>query len=391
MSQTIRERTDRVNNNFKDLIVCINDIEQNSFSGNLVAKVESLPKWIFCFLAGRLVDIGGGIDANNRWQRNLAVACLNLPLDRFVKSSNDEEIFLNSNTLAQQSALEEVLFDIIQFSQHKRDRLSYQLIPINSNLIVVNPSLPLIDIKPILARTIQIWQEWASVGLAAYAPSLSPIANMSERVGWPIDRQDVAKAILSFDGLRSLRSLAIYHQKNLLDFTKPLLPLLLLGEIGLILPAAAKFDRATKSDETIAITKIDRTDSSSNTDRPLVACIDDSIYVYKSLEKILTAHGYRAVGIQEPLKIITTLIRNKPDFIFLDLLMPIISGYEVYKQIRKTPSLKNIPIVILTGKNGSIDRLHAKLIGANGFINKPVQAETILKMLDKHLPKSSLN
>jgi chemotaxis family two-component system response regulator PixG len=71
--------------------------------------------------------------------------------------------------------------------------------------------------------------------------------------------------------------------------------------------------------------------------------------------------------------------------------MPIINGYEVCKQIRKTPSLKHIPIVILTGKEGSIDRIHAKLVGANGFISKPVRSESIGRMLDKHLLKSELN
>ena len=82
---------------------------------------------------------------------------------------------------------------------------------------------------------------------------------------------------------------------------------------------------------------------------PIIACIDDSISVYKSLEKILTAHGYRSFGVQDPLKIIPSLIRNKPDLIFLDLVMPITNGYEVCEQIRKTPSLKHIPVIILTG------------------------------------------
>jgi two-component system, chemotaxis family, response regulator PixG len=391
MSQTIQDRNEHTNISFKNLIVQINDIKQNYFSGNLIVKIEEIPKWVFCFLSGRLASIGGGIDSSNRWQRNLAVACLNLPLDRFVKSSNDEEMFLNSNLLAQQHAIEEIIFDIIQFSQHKRDRLSYQLVPINNHLIVVDPNLPILDIEPILAGAIQAWQEWTNVGLAAYAPSLSPVVNVSARFDWPIEQMDVAKAILSFDGHRSLRSLAIYHQKNLLDFTKPLLPLLLLGKVSLRLPPASKFGLVAKSDETINITKNDSFDNSNSKDCPLVACIDDSIYVYKSLEKILTSHKFRSFGIQDPLKIITSLIKNKPDFIFLDLLMPITNGYEICKQIRKTPSLKNIPIVILTGKDGSIDRLHAKFVGANGFIKKPVQAELILKILHKHLFKSSLN
>ncbi len=390
MSQTIRDNK-YINITFKDFIVRINGIKNDSFSGYLVVRIENLPTWKLCFRSGRLIDISGGIDPTNRWQRNLAVACLNLPLDRFVKSSNNEEIFLNSNLLAQQHAIEEIIFDIIQFSQHGRDRLSYQLISAHSNSIVANPNIPIIDIEPILTTAIQAWQEWASVGLTAYAPSLNPIAQAVDRGSWPIADRDVAKIISSFDGQRSLRSLAIYYQQNLLDFTKPLLPLLLLGEVSLTLPRAAKFERASEQSHSINITDINGGDNLATKSQPLIACVDDSIYIYKSLEKILTARGYRSYGIQDPLKIITTLIKYKPDLIFLDLLMPITNGYEVCKQIRKTPCLKNIPIVILTGKEGSIDRLHAKFVGANGFISKPVQPESILKMLDKHLLKSELN
>jgi two-component system, chemotaxis family, response regulator PixG len=387
VSQTIRDNK-YANITFKDFILRINEIKKTGFSGDLIVKVVGLPIWRFHFLAGKLIDISGGIDPASRWQRNLAVACLNLPLDRFVKSSKRDEIFLNSNSLAQQYAIEEVIFDIIQFSQHQRDRLACQLISINSNLINVNPNLPILDIEPVLATAIQAWQEWASAGLTAYAPSLSPVVQFTDRDSLPSADPDLARIISSFDGSRSLRSLAVCHQKNLLDFTKPLLPLLLLGKVSTILPQESKVDRK------IAVVESNTSDVNDGLDnkyRPLIACIDDSISIYKSLEKILGERGYRSVGIQDPLKIIITLIKNKPDLIFLDLLMPITNGYEVCKQIRKTPSLKNIPIVILTGKEGSIDRIHAKFVGANGFISKPVRSESILKMLDKHLLRSELN
>ena len=65
--------------------------------------------------------------------------------------------------------------------------------------------------------------------------------------------------------------------------------------------------------------------------------------------------------------------------------MPITNGYEVCEQIRKTPSLKDIPVIILTGKDGLIDRMRSKMVGATGFLGKPVQAEAVLKMIDKYL------
>ncbi|AVH69629.1 response regulator [Nostoc sp. 'Lobaria pulmonaria (5183) cyanobiont'] len=119
--------------------------------------------------------------------------------------------------------------------------------------------------------------------------------------------------------------------------------------------------------------------------RPLVACVDDSPTICRSLEEILTHQGYRFVGVQESLTAVLKLIKSKPDFIFLDLLMPKVNGYEICSQIRKTPSLKDVPVVILTGKDGIVDRMRAKLVGATDFLGKPVEAEKVLNVLHKYL------
>ncbi|MBH8572090.1 response regulator [Nostocaceae cyanobacterium CENA369] len=119
--------------------------------------------------------------------------------------------------------------------------------------------------------------------------------------------------------------------------------------------------------------------------KPLVACVDDSPTICRSLEEIMTHQGYRFVGIQDSLTAVLKLIKSKPDFIFLDLLMPKVNGYEICSQIRKTPSLKDVPVVILTGKDGIVDRMRAKLVGATDFMGKPVEAEKVLNMLHKYL------
>ncbi|MDZ8104685.1 MAG: response regulator [Nostoc sp. DedQUE12a] len=119
--------------------------------------------------------------------------------------------------------------------------------------------------------------------------------------------------------------------------------------------------------------------------RPLVACVDDSPTICRSLEEILTHQNYRFVGIQDSLTAVLKLIKSKPDFIFLDLLMPKVNGYEICSQIRKTPSLKDVPVVILTGKDGIVDRMRAKLVGATDFLGKPVESEKVLNVLHKYL------
>ncbi len=66
--------------------------------------------------------------------------------------------------------------------------------------------------------------------------------------------------------------------------------------------------------------------------------------------------------------------------------MPIANGYEICTQIRRTPSLEKVPVIILTGKDGLIDKFRAKMVGANDFINKPIDPGAVLKMLFYYLP-----
>jgi two-component system, chemotaxis family, response regulator PixG len=380
----------QTNVRFKDAIAEFNQIRTNALSGNLVIQVADTPSWMLCFTAGRLAGVSGGIDAIDRWERNLALASLNVPLDRLVKSSNHQEIFLNSNKIAQEYAIQEVLFDIIQFSQNQGDRLIYRFIPIKHKHSQVQSVLPLLEIQPILATTIQIWQEWQKCGLAVYPPSFFPMIKQTDLSS----NKDLQHLLASIDGNKSLRNIAITHQRNLLEVATDLLPLLKSSAISLSKSKKSFVDRDLDS-KSLSAVDLDRVNISlptlivserRNTQLShLIACIDDSLAVYKNLEKIITDYGYRSFGVQDPLKIIPSLIRNKPDLIFLDLVMPITNGYEVCEQIRKTPSLANVPIIILTGSDGLIDRVRTKFVGANGFLGKPIQSELILKTIDKYL------
>jgi two-component system, chemotaxis family, response regulator PixG len=405
--------TERKTAKFRDLLSEFNHIKANALSGNLIIQVVDVPSWMLCFSAGQLAGISGGIDAIERWERNLALASLNIPLDRLVKSNNHQEIFLNSNKITQECAVEEVLFDIIQFSQNKEDRLAYRFITLSDQSTNLKSVLPLLDIKPLLSKTIQAWQEWEKHGLGTCAPSLFPMIHPSAQLTDFTKNKDLQFLRSSIDGSKSLRSLAIHHQQKLLDVAKFLAPSI---EAGLITLSIAKHStterrqlvlvgKASQNENRQLTSELDRVDISlpdriaselgvfggasvqENRTMPLVACIDDSLSVYKHLEKIIVEHGYRAFGVQDPLKILPSLIRNKPDLIFLDLVMPVTNGYEVCEQIRKTPSLVDVPIIILTGNDGLIDRVRTKFVGANGFLGKPIEARSILKALDKYLDK----
>jgi chemotaxis family two-component system response regulator PixG len=408
---------------FKNLIVQLKNIKEQSFSGNLTVRVEGSQNWIFSFRMGRLGWVGGGIEPIARWQRNLAVAQLELPPEKLARIDNPETIdshllaqLLTDESIDRQQAADivgqmtiECLFDIIQFSQHSGNRLAYKLTQTGASNPELNLVLPLLEIEPILTKSIQTWQEWSNAGLAVYAPSLFPIVSKSADIAQIVSGSNLQQVIGAIDGNRTLRSLATNYRQSLLNFTTALLPLLRSGFITLSPQPKTRVTRTTPAEISSSLT--DRSTGNLSTDTygtvtqstgnftadsqsmstgtsgqvPLIACIDDSILIYQSLERILNERGYRCFGIQDPLKIMPGLIRNKPNFIFLDLLMPIVNGYEVCEQIRKTPSLKDVPVIILTGKDGLIDRMRSKMVGATGFLGKPVDEDAVIKMLEKYL------
>jgi chemotaxis family two-component system response regulator PixG len=118
---------------------------------------------------------------------------------------------------------------------------------------------------------------------------------------------------------------------------------------------------------------------------PLVACVDDSPLVCQTMEALLVAAGYRFVGVEDALRAFSILLARKPDVIFLDLVMPNTNGYEICSKLRKVSFFRNTPIVILTGNDGIVDRVRAKLVGASDFLSKPVEAGTVLSVIRKHL------
>ena len=399
----IQENVKPVDLSFKDLIIQLKNIKEQSFSGNLTVRVASNPIWMLSFRMGRLGWVSGGIETVSCWQRNLTLARLDLSTDQLMQANNPQTK-IDSHLLAQLLTEElidrqkcadlvgrmtiECLFDIIQFSQHNGNRLSCQIIQTGANNTQLNLLLPLLEIEPILTRSIQTWQEWSNANLAVYAPSLFPIVSKSVDISQIAPGSGLEQVIAAIDGNRSLRSLAIDYRQSVLKFTSSLSPLLRSGFITLSHEPKSRATKVISPEITEGSSgTLDPTGSGSPVTQksPLIACVDDSLLIYQSLERILSAHGYRSYGIQDPLKIMPSLIRNKPNFIFLDLLMPIVNGYEVCEQIRKTPSLKDIPVIILTGKDGLIDRMRSKMVGATGFLGKPVDEDSVMKMLEKYL------
>jgi twitching motility two-component system response regulator PilG len=120
--------------------------------------------------------------------------------------------------------------------------------------------------------------------------------------------------------------------------------------------------------------------------RPIVACIDDSPSIQRVVKFTLESSGYQVISIKESLKALTSLLNPKPDLILMDINMPDIDGYQLCSLCRKSSALRDIPIVMLTGRDGILDRVKAKMVGCVGYISKPFLPQELVKIVNTYLP-----
>lgn len=116
---------------------------------------------------------------------------------------------------------------------------------------------------------------------------------------------------------------------------------------------------------------------------PVVACIDDSKAVQRNVKLTLEASGYQVLELLEPARALTTLARAKPALILMDITMPDIDGYELCRMLRQSTLLKEIPIVMLTGRDGIVDRIRARMVGAVDYVVKPFEPQQLLNLVQK--------
>lgn len=117
--------------------------------------------------------------------------------------------------------------------------------------------------------------------------------------------------------------------------------------------------------------------------RPIVACIDDSKTVQRQVKMTLEVAGYQVLSITEPERALTALARQKPAVILMDINMPKIDGYELCRMLRQTKHLQTVPIVMLTGRDGFLDRLRAKLAGVTSYLTKPFEPTQLLNEIQQ--------
>lgn len=116
-----------------------------------------------------------------------------------------------------------------------------------------------------------------------------------------------------------------------------------------------------------------------------ILVVDDSPTVRKLIAGKLEKSGHFVVSAVDGVDALEKLAEISPDLVLLDITMPRMDGYEVCKEIRAGRFGKDLPVVMISGKDGFFDKVRGRMAGTTGYITKPFGPETLMKALETYL------
>ena len=121
-----------------------------------------------------------------------------------------------------------------------------------------------------------------------------------------------------------------------------------------------------------------------------VLCIEDHPEMIELIRLILGRRGFDVVGAEGGREGLKEMLENPPDLVLLDLMMPDMDGWEVYRQIKANDQLCEIPVIAVTAKAQGIDRvLGLHIAGMDDFITKPFGPKELVASVEHVLGASA--
>ncbi|GAB4504802.1 MAG: hypothetical protein Fur0043_17960 [Anaerolineales bacterium] len=115
-----------------------------------------------------------------------------------------------------------------------------------------------------------------------------------------------------------------------------------------------------------------------------ILCIEDEPEMIDLIRLILSRRGFEVEGAAGGKEGLEKVRQNPPDLVLLDLMMPDMDGWEVYQQMKAGEKTRNIPVIVVTAKAQSIDKvLGLHIAKVDDYISKPFSPQELLNSVDR--------
>ena len=119
-----------------------------------------------------------------------------------------------------------------------------------------------------------------------------------------------------------------------------------------------------------------------------ILVVEDNAEVRENLEEILELSGYEVVTAKDGKVGVEKALKNPPDLILCDVMMPQLDGFGVLNILSKKSATANVPFVFLTAKTEKSDLRRGMNLGADDYVTKPFYKDELLDVIDTRLKKS---
>lgn len=116
-----------------------------------------------------------------------------------------------------------------------------------------------------------------------------------------------------------------------------------------------------------------------------VMVIDDSKTIRRTAESLLKKEGCQVVTATDGFEALAKIADEKPDIIFVDIMMPRLDGYQTCALIKNNQAFKKTPVVMLSSKDGLFDRARGRIVGSDQYVTKPFTKDQLLGAIREHV------
>ncbi|MDJ0599452.1 MAG: response regulator [Crocosphaera sp.] len=238
----------------------------------------------------------------------------------------------------------------------------------------LDPLLTSLEITPLVREMMKEVQQWKQFHPYFQSPQQALIIADEQQLQDTLPQKAYEQLLYWADGKTSLRRLSRRLQRNLGSLARSLYPYV---ERGWLHSTPIASPSVSKSKNIW--------DEPTPSNSPHVLCLDDDLTIGKTVEAILTENGYQISLITDPLSGLSLIFEFNPDIILCDIAMPKLDGYEICAMLRHSKRFQYTPIIMLTGKEGFIDRIRARMMGATDYLTKPFGEQELLLLIEKYV------
>ena len=130
-------------------------------------------------------------------------------------------------------------------------------------------------------------------------------------------------------------------------------------------------------------------DGVSAMSKPLVLVVEDEAALATMLRYNLEKQGFRVEEAADGQEALTRIAETQPDLVLLDWMLPVMSGLEVCRQIRRRTSTRDLPVIMVTARTEDQDAVRGLNTGADDYITKPFNMEALLARMRALLRRSN--